>query len=200
MARSEIILGTPPLGLGGDPPRTASTKINAMTLELYLFLGGSGANPALPAALPVSKGGTGNTTGTATKLAAAAMVGTVSQVGAVPTGAIIERGSNANGHFTKYADGTMICWDAVGFSAGTTVGAGNIFQSPPVPARSFPASFAGAPKIFITASCALAVSVCVISGDANAPSWPPALCQGPYNTGSTFYQGIMNYMAIGRWY
>lgn len=35
MARQEIILGTAPNGLGGDPPRTASTKINAMTQELY---------------------------------------------------------------------------------------------------------------------------------------------------------------------
>lgn len=35
MARQEIILGTAPTGLGGDPPRTASTKINAMTQELY---------------------------------------------------------------------------------------------------------------------------------------------------------------------
>jgi hypothetical protein len=35
-------------------------------------------------------------------------VGTVSQSGGVPTGAIIERGSNANGTFTKFADGTMI--------------------------------------------------------------------------------------------
>lgn len=35
MARQEIILGTPPQGLGGDPPRTASMKINAMTQELY---------------------------------------------------------------------------------------------------------------------------------------------------------------------
>ncbi|AOA04627.1 hypothetical protein [Pseudomonas sp. TMW 2.1634] len=35
MARQEIILGTPPTGLGGDPPRTASMKINAMTQELY---------------------------------------------------------------------------------------------------------------------------------------------------------------------
>ena len=35
MARQEIILGPPPAGLGGDPPRTASLKINAMTQELY---------------------------------------------------------------------------------------------------------------------------------------------------------------------
>ena len=35
MARQEIILGTAPTGLGGDPPRTASQKINLMTKELY---------------------------------------------------------------------------------------------------------------------------------------------------------------------
>jgi hypothetical protein len=35
MARQEIILGTPPTGVGGDTPRVASSKINAMTTELY---------------------------------------------------------------------------------------------------------------------------------------------------------------------
>lgn len=42
MARQEIILGTAPTGLGGDPPRTASTKINAMTQELYAVTNGLG--------------------------------------------------------------------------------------------------------------------------------------------------------------
>jgi hypothetical protein len=36
-------------------------------------------------------------------------VGTVSQASGVPTGAIIERGSNANGSFVRFADGTQIC-------------------------------------------------------------------------------------------
>jgi len=35
------------------------------------------------------------------------ILGIVSQSSGVPTGAIIERGSNANGRFTKYADGTV---------------------------------------------------------------------------------------------
>jgi hypothetical protein len=38
------------------------------------------------------------------------ILGTVSQTAGVPTGAIIERGSNANGEYVKYADGTLICW------------------------------------------------------------------------------------------
>lgn len=37
------------------------------------------------------------------------LVGTVSQSGGVPTGAIIERGSNANGEYVRFADGTQIC-------------------------------------------------------------------------------------------
>lgn len=46
------------------------------------------------------------------------IVGTVSQSGGVPTGAIIERGSNANGEFTRYADGTLICTRS--YQAGNT--------------------------------------------------------------------------------
>lgn len=37
------------------------------------------------------------------------ILGTVSQSSGVPTGAIIERGSNANGEYVRYADGTLVC-------------------------------------------------------------------------------------------
>lgn len=37
------------------------------------------------------------------------ILGAVSQVGGVPTGAVIESGSNSNGHYTMFADGTLIC-------------------------------------------------------------------------------------------
>jgi hypothetical protein len=35
MARQNIELGTPPSGVGGDTPRSANTKINAMMREIY---------------------------------------------------------------------------------------------------------------------------------------------------------------------
>lgn len=41
---------------------------------------------------------------------AGTILGTVSQSGGVPTGAIIERGSNANGEYTRWADGTQELW------------------------------------------------------------------------------------------
>ena len=48
------------------------------------------------------------------------ILGTVSESGGVPTGAIIERGSNANGEFVKYADGTLVCFIRV--NLGSTEG------------------------------------------------------------------------------
>ena len=40
------------------------------------------------------------------------ILGTVSQSGGQPTGAVIERGSNSNGGYVRFADGTQICWRA----------------------------------------------------------------------------------------
>jgi len=40
------------------------------------------------------------------------ILGPVSQTGGTPTGAVIERGSNANGEFIRFADGTQMCTNA----------------------------------------------------------------------------------------
>jgi hypothetical protein len=56
------------------------------------------------------------------------ILGTVSQTAGVPTGAIIQRGSNANGEFTRYADGSVIA-TTVARNAQTTVVSGSIFSS-----------------------------------------------------------------------
>ena len=39
------------------------------------------------------------------------LLGHVSQSGGVPTGAVVERGSNANGDYVRFADGTQLCWN-----------------------------------------------------------------------------------------
>lgn len=67
-------------------------------------------------------------------------------VGALDAGSIIEQGSNANGRYTKFADGTMICTCAIisttwNIDPGTTASLG---------AWTFPAVFAEAPVV----SCA----------------------------------------------
>ncbi|WP_244563834.1 phage tail protein [Ensifer aridi] len=52
-------------------------------------------------------------------------VGTVSQSGGVPTGAIIERGTNANGSYTKWADGTLVCAGHLELAVAQIGAAGN---------------------------------------------------------------------------
>lgn len=49
------------------------------------------------------------------------IVGTVSQSSGTPTGAIIEKGSNANGEYVRFADGTQICTFTVSTSASAAV-------------------------------------------------------------------------------
>jgi hypothetical protein len=48
------------------------------------------------------------------------ILGTVSQASGVPTGAIIERGSNGNGEYVKFADGTLICFEIYGHPSRIT--------------------------------------------------------------------------------
>lgn len=57
------------------------------------------------------------------------ILGTVSQSGGVPTGAIIERGSNANGEYIKFADGTLICTAVREHTTGITTAVGSVFTS-----------------------------------------------------------------------
>ena len=80
MAKQTINLGTAPTGAGGDTNRSAFVKAQANFDEIY---------------------------GSFYKRAN--ILGTVTQTSGVPTGAIIETGSNKNGRYTRFADGTMIC-------------------------------------------------------------------------------------------
>ena len=80
------------------------------------------------------------------------LLGTVSQTAGVPTGAVIERGANANGEYVKFADGTMICYHT--FSVGSIVAAGagtfdNPYRSNPNVTWTFPAAFSAVPVVLM---------------------------------------------------
>lgn len=78
--------------------------------------------------------------------------GTVSQVSGVPTGAVIEKGSNANGSYTRWADGTQIC--EISFNSDATnlytVGSA-LWGSNAIAGGNFPASFIATPVV--TSGC-----------------------------------------------
>ncbi len=85
----------------------------------------------------------------ATAAGAAAMrdiVGTVSQSGGVPTGALMERGSNANGEYVRFANGVQVCWNEAVALASTDAPIAALWMSGQVP-WTYPAAFASAPVV-----------------------------------------------------
>lgn len=62
MSKQTLNLGTAPAGSDGDTVRGAFVKTEANMAEIYNQLGATGTPPALPAALPIAKGGTGGNT------------------------------------------------------------------------------------------------------------------------------------------
>lgn len=113
MAIQTINLGTSPNDDTGDPARTCFSKINAN------FTDSANAASKLVATNAQAIAGTAGVLPDAAGVHAAIRglaVGTVSQSGGVPTGAIIERGSNANGAYTKFADGTQVCFYVASFT------------------------------------------------------------------------------------
>ncbi|WP_447775288.1 phage tail protein [Pseudomonas chlororaphis] len=149
--------------------------------------------------LPLNKGGTGNTTGTAQKLVSSAMVGTVSQSGGVPTGAIIERGTNANGEFTKFADGTMICSKVYTRSNVAFSQAGAVSISATVGNEQFPATFAAEPYQATTFE---GVGIVLWTGSAwGSPSthWAQTNAVTGYSVAGPYTFVVRRY-AVGRWF
>lgn len=112
MAKQTINQGTAPTGAGGDTFRTGSAKLQANDDELYNALGAN-ASGVLPAALPLTKGGTGATTaaaartslglGTAATKDVGTSAGNVMEVGAFGWGGTSSLGS-PNPYTTYDAD------------------------------------------------------------------------------------------------
>ncbi|WP_256584873.1 MULTISPECIES: hypothetical protein [unclassified Pseudomonas] len=172
MAKQTINLGTAPTGVGGDTPRSAFTKTQSNFDELYA------ADTA--------------------NYKRANILGAVSQASGVPTGAIIERSSNANGEFVKFADGTLICTRFVSGNMALTSPYGSGFYNPvPLP-WTFPAAFVGTVPA-VSATCNISTRIILMS-----------LSPGETLTSCSFYlldmQGSVSananlrYLAVGRWF
>lgn len=126
-------------------------------------------------------------------------IGTVSQSEGVPTGAIIERGSNSNGEYTKFADGTLICWftrSAESTTNNLSGGGTNLYFSSEVE-LTFPATFVGITPT-VTPSASLS------SGGTS--SWPSVRVRSLTGTSLALISNAQNaaaylgYTAIGRWF
>ena len=213
---------TPPVGLGKDGyliniPRVIAGA-SAQALEIYvdgntgqmarrvaisnawkapgwtaIADGGANANitslTGLTTQLSLAQGGTGKTS------MGAAAVGTVSQSGGVPTGAIIEIGSNANGEYVKFANGTQIC--RFGYSGTLALDA--LLYGAYVSGWitwTFPAGFVSRPNVIVTPRDDTALFG-VVSTSGNGGVENIRLGQ---NAASGSSVRSANFVAFGRWF
>lgn len=118
------------------------------------------------------------------------ILGTVSQTSGVPTGAIIERGSNANGDFVKFADGTLICTQTLALAAASTASA-NIWGGPTAASWTYPATFIAAPALAGSSLSTHFLSFESSSSGGTIISWSYV-----QRTGTLSLKAV----AVGRWF
>lgn len=80
------------------------------------------------------------------------LIGTVSESAGSPTGAVIENGSNANGKFVRFADGTQICTSPAIATGAITTALGAGFESGAA-TWTMPIGFAASTTPIVTGQC-----------------------------------------------
>ncbi|WP_437405021.1 pyocin knob domain-containing protein [Sinorhizobium meliloti] len=126
------------------------------------------------------------------------MVGTVSQSGGVPFGAIMERGANANGEYVRFADGTQLCW----FNNITFIKAAGLVEV----TWTYPISFASTAYAWMNANFRTADGGAGRTAYAMAAITPSAVSVNAIISqidGTTAQTGTWSgnrILAIGRWF
>lgn len=115
------------------------------------------------------------------------ILGTVSQSGGIPTGAVIETATNANGTYIKYADGTLVCY---ALSPILTWAANNSVTA----TWTFPVAFISNPRTFGQMQTA---SPHAYNGAISPNSNTSATVSGG---GIYAVSGYVSMLALGRWF
>lgn len=118
------------------------------------------------------------------------ILGGVSQVAGVPAGALIEQGSNSNGQYLRFADGTQICTVASAFTEVAEV------------VWTYPAVFAAAPN-YLSASASHPPAPRYYNADAatTGGNISATIYRSVRETRAPVVEGFaMCVMAIGRWF
>ncbi len=191
-ASAELIDGAATFALGaGRMVLIVCTGSAWITLALAGSVTTSSLDTTAGRVLKVGDYGAGAAAGTVL-FGRANILGTVSQSAGVPTGAVIERGSNANGEYVRFADGTQIC-TVTAAAVDTTTAAGAVYMHTNLLTWTFPAAFAAAPV--------------VAGGCGSAARWLGPSAPGVnsvtyrvYSTGSSGTLAAPSLTAIGRWF
>lgn len=122
---------------------------------------------------------------------------TTNLVGAINS--IVESGSNTNGTYIKYADGTMICTKIINAVTSITNTWGSLYESGDVDLGDFPETFISKPIISVTNASdvgagAMIEAVFGVSTTSAGQCW---LCRGTPRASTVPY--MLNIIAIGKW-
>lgn len=129
------------------------------------------------------------------------ILATVAQSGGVPTGGLIERASNANGRYVRFADGTQLC---SGIATLTYINSGLLSGT-----WTFPAAFLNASELGVTANVSAGTASfatasldeigAVLTGTVSASSAALQLRPHPGVTFGASDETDVLVTAIGRW-
>lgn len=152
---------------------------------------------ALTTALSVGQGGTGGTTqATARSGLGLGSAAIVDVVGLMANNAIIEKGSNASGNWTKYSDGTMICSLTYALVINITTAYGALFYGE-VPSLAFSQTFIAVPSLSYQVKIPGGGGVLGRNDNVNTGATGGSIILSPVSRPS---QAVtMDYIAVGRW-
>ena len=112
-------------------------------------------------------------------------------------GYIVESGSNDNGSWIKYSDGTMICTKTISTITPITSPWGALYESGDVILGQFPQAFISNPRVSVTnnsSAGALIEAVMDVTTTSAGKCW---LCRGTSRDSQLPY--VLDIIAIGRW-
>lgn len=127
------------------------------------------------------------------------ILGTVSESGGVPTGAIIERGSNANGVYIKFADGTLVMTRTVSNANNTldaTDATGPIYRTTSEQQFTLPTTMANTSDVSVSISLRTSGTRWGVIRIVSTTS----VSLRVYSTVSNASTTALDFMVIGRWY
>ena len=106
-----------------------------------------------------------------------------------------EKGTNANGVYIKFSDGTMICYGRVPLNALNMQSAwGSLFISAKLP-TTFPATFFAPPVVSVTMENLTGDGAIWMNESSDVGSFNGRFVRGVALT----FTGTMGWMAVGRW-
>lgn len=198
--------GRAEIGLIGDDSMAIKVSADGATWKQALRVDPSSAAASFPntpalnaiAALTGQNGAFARFTG-ASAASMQAIVGTVSQAGGTPTGAIVETASNANGRYVRWADGTQIVMKTLSGTSNITDALGALYQSTSsILTGSYAAVFATAPSVWLDTSASANRSWPVSITAGAAGSGPAIRLLSPTSESAVAY--TINVLCIGRWF